>query len=58
MVKNLPTSERHIRDAGSISGLERSPGREHDNPLQYCFQKNPTDRSTGELQSMGLTEVT
>ena len=33
--KNLSASARDIRDAGSIPGLERSPGGGHGNPLQY-----------------------
>ena len=28
-------------DLGSIPGLGRSPGKGHDNPLQYSFLKNP-----------------
>ena len=31
-------------DPGSIPGLERSPGEENDNPLQYSYLKNPMDR--------------
>ena len=30
--------------AGSISGLGRSPGEWHGNPLQYSCQENPMDR--------------
>ena len=29
---------------GSISGLGRSPGGGHGNPLQYSCLQNPTDR--------------
>ena len=43
VVKNLPASEREVRDSGSIPGLERSPGRGHGNPLQYFCLKNPMD---------------
>ena len=35
---------RRLRDAGSISGLGRSPGGGHGNPLQYSCLKNPMDR--------------
>ena len=40
MVKNLPASA----DAGSIPGLERSPGGGDGNPLQYSCLENPMDR--------------
>ena len=35
MVKNSPANAGDIRDTGSILGSGRSPGGEHDNPLQY-----------------------
>ena len=41
VVKNLPAN---AGDAGSISGLERSPGGGNDNPLQYSCLGNPMDR--------------
>ena len=31
-------------DLGSIPGLERSPGEENGNPLQYSCLENPMDR--------------
>ena len=31
-------------DLGSITGLGRSPGEGHGNPLQYSCLKNPMDR--------------
>ena len=31
-------------DVGLISGLARSPGGEHGNPLQHSCQENPVDR--------------
>ena len=33
-----------IRDAGSVSGLGRSPGGGHGNPLRYPCLENPADR--------------
>ena len=33
-----------VRDTGLIPGLGRSPGGEHDNPLQYSCLGNPMDR--------------
>ena len=32
-------------DTGSIPGLERSPGKDNSNPLQYSRLENPTERS-------------
>ena len=43
VVKNLPANARDIRDTGSVSGLRRSPGRRHGNPLQYSCMENPMD---------------
>ena len=43
MVNNLPANAEDTGDAGSISGLGRSPG-EGDNPLQYFCLENPMDR--------------
>ena len=37
MVKKLPANAEG-EDAGSNSGLGRSPGGEHGNPLQYCIR--------------------
>ena len=39
--KNLPAN---AGDAGSITGLGRSPGEENGNPLQYSCLENPMDR--------------
>ena len=44
LIQNLPANAGDIRDAGSIPGLGRSPGRGHGNPLQYSFLENPMDR--------------
>ena len=44
VVKNLPTNAGDIRDASSVSGLGRSSGGGHDNPLQYSHLENPMDR--------------
>ena len=38
MVKNLPANAGVV---GLIPGLERSPGEENDNPLQYSCLENP-----------------
>ena len=44
VVKDLPTNAGDLRDAGSILGLEQSPGGAHGNPLQYSYLENPMDR--------------
>ena len=41
MVKNLPVNAGDIRDVDLVSGLGRSPGGRHGNPLQYSCLKNP-----------------
>ena len=43
VVKNLPANGGDGRDMGSIPGLGRSAGEEH-NPLQYSCVENPVDR--------------
>ena len=47
VVKNLPAN---AGDAGSISGLGRSPGGGHGNPLQYSCLKNPMDRGAWQAK--------
>ena len=37
-------SAQDAGDPGSISGLERSPGEENSNPLQYSCLENSMDR--------------
>ena len=43
-VKNSPANAGEKRDLGSISGLGRSPGGEHSNPLQCSCLENPRER--------------
>ena len=47
MVKNTRANAGDIRDTGSIPGLERSPGGEHGNSLQYSCLENPMARGAG-----------
>ena len=54
MVKNLPTKAGDLRDAGSIPGLGRSPGRGRGNPLSILAWRIPWTEEPGELQSIGL----
>ena len=44
LVKNLPANAEDIRDEGLISGLGRSPGGGHGNPLQHSCLENSRDR--------------
>ena len=44
VVKNPPDNAEDKRDPGSISGLGRSPGEGHSNPLQHSCQENSMDR--------------
>ena len=57
VVKNLPANARNTGDAGSIPVLERSPGIESGNPLQYLAWKIPWIEKPGRLQSVGLQRV-
>ena len=44
--KNLPANAGATGDSGLIPESGRSPGRGHDNPLQYSCLENPMDRGT------------
>ena len=44
LVKNPLANAGDVRDTGLISGLGRSPGGGHGNPLQYSCLENPMDR--------------
>ena len=57
-VKNLPASARDIRDAGSIPGLGRSPGKGHGNPFQCSCLGIPRTEKPAGLQSMGSENQT
>ena len=56
-VKNPLQMQGDTGDAGSIPGLERSPGEGKGNPLQYSCLKNPMNEEPGGLQSMGSERV-
>ena len=43
-IKNSPANAGDAGDMGLITGLERSPGGGHGNPLRYSFVENPKDR--------------
>ena len=46
VIKNLPVNIEDLRDSGSVSGLGRSPGQRHGNPLQFSCLENPMNRGT------------
>ena len=46
VVKNPPANTGDARDAGSISGSQRSPDVGNDNPLHYSCLENSMDRGT------------
>ena len=56
MVKNLPANAGDARDAGSIPGLERSPGEVNGNPLQYSCLENPMDRGAWRATVSGVAK--
>ena len=54
--KAMPASTVDARDMGSIPGLGRSPGGEHDNRLQYSCLENPMDRGAWQAIIHGVTK--
>ena len=56
LVKNLPANAGDTRDAGSIPGLERSPGEVNGNPLQYSCLENPMDRGAWRATVSGVAK--
>ena len=64
MVKNLPVNAGDIRDVGLVSGLGRSPGGGHGNPLQYSCLENPHGQrslvgySPWDCKESDMTEAT
>ena len=46
----------HAGDLGSVSGLGRSPGEGHGNPLQYSCLENPMDRGAWWATVHGITK--
>ena len=56
MVKNPPANARELRDAGSIPGLERSPGGRLATHSSILAWEIPWTEELDGLQSMGVTE--
>ena len=55
-VKNPPANVGDARDAGSFPGLERFPGVQNGNLLQYFCLENPMDRGTWRATTHGITK--
>ena len=56
MVKNLPANAGDTREESSISGLERSPGEGHGNPLQYSCLENPINGGAWQATVHGVAK--
>ena len=57
VVKNLPANAGELRDACSIPGLGRIPGRGQASHSSILAWKTPWTKEAGELQSIGLQRV-
>ena len=55
VVKNLPANTGDVREVGLISGLGRSPGEKHGNPVQYSCLENPMDAGAWWATVHGVT---
>ena len=53
VVKNLPAHVGDIRDAGSVPGLEGSPGGGHGNPSSILAWRIPQTEEPCGLASVG-----
>ena len=56
MVNNPPANARDIGDAGSIAGLERSPGEGNGNLLWYSCLENSIDGGAWKATVHGVTK--
>ena len=56
VVKNLPANAGDIRKKGSITGLGRSPGEGHSNPLQYSCLENLMDGGAWRTADCGVAK--
>ena len=58
--KESACSSGDTEDPGLIPALGRSPGREHDNPLQYSCLENPMDRGAcwAAVHAITVSELT
>ena len=56
VVKDPPANEGDTRDAGSIPGMERSPGGGLGNPLQYSCLENHVNRGVWRATVQRVTK--
>ena len=56
VLKNLSDSAGNTRDAGLISGSERSPGEGNGSPLQYACLSNSVDKGARWATVHGVAE--
>ena len=56
VVENICVNGGDVRGMGSISGLRRSPGGGHSNPLQYSCLENPKDRGAWRATVRGVAK--
>ena len=56
LVKKPPANTGDLEDEGSVSGLGRSPGGEHGNPLQYSCLEKSMDRGAWWATVHGVAE--
>ena len=56
VVKNPPANEGDTKDAGSISGLGKSPGGGNGNLLQYSCLENPMDKGAWQATVHGVVK--
>ena len=54
--KNPPANTEATGDAGSLTGLGRSPGGGHGNPLQYSCLENPMVRGAWRATVHGVAK--
>ena len=57
VVKSQPVNAGNVRDMGSVSGLGRSLGGGHGNPLQYSCLENPMDRGAWQSTESDTAEA-
>ena len=56
VVKNPPANAGDTKDAGSISGLGKSPGGGNGNLLQYSCLENPMDKGAWQATVHGVVK--
>ena len=57
VIKHPPANSGDIREASSIPGSGRCPGKEKGNPLQYPCLENCMDRGAWQATDHGVTRV-